>query len=488
MSSLKIFISYSHKSDDEKCKERLRIHLDVLKSQNQVEVWEDRQLKSGDLWLEEIRKRLEWANIAIFLVSADSLTSEFILNEELPELIKAARFIPIVIKPCAWKSVPLLKKYQGHTKENAPLLAFDPIEQERVFADLADELYRRYIESKDILVNNGKSEKTKKVSHIVLPEPTPIDELNDIRGQVIDHLVQSIEKADLPCLTKRLAYHLKLDSDSGKELAVSVATSLLDMGFFQTNKGCLFNTCSDYLPRKNENIKVVEHLKRELTPEEVTRFKRAINEISTLLTIFELNDAELVKHCVQYGKNHFHIEGISTEFGAEIILRRMGISDVLTPDITPCRDRVFHLGGKISLERESIEKWSNEDNEEQAVIDVLNIVNGYMFSANNKPVRHKNDYLSASEKRMLNSDIKRCMKDEGSNRCFFIPYDFNDEQEVCQLYLKVKKQLPDLVILAFEYSDSVFIFSKDSDEIEGDDDIASYLKYLYVEFNLFDDL
>ena len=78
-----VFISYSH--EDEEWKDRLVSHLGVLREAGVIEVWEDRQIAGGDEWLKEIQNGLDKAHIAVFLVSANSLTSQFILKQEIGE-------------------------------------------------------------------------------------------------------------------------------------------------------------------------------------------------------------------------------------------------------------------------------------------------------------------------------------------------------------------------------------------------------------------
>ena len=74
----KVFISYSRK--DAKYKERLVTHLNVLEKQGLLDVWEDQRIAAGANWRAELDKALNEAHVAILLVSADFLTSEFILS------------------------------------------------------------------------------------------------------------------------------------------------------------------------------------------------------------------------------------------------------------------------------------------------------------------------------------------------------------------------------------------------------------------------
>ena len=74
----KIFISYSHK--DEAWKDRLVSHLGVLAKQGTLEVWDDRRIAAGDDWQTEIEQAIETCHIAVLLISADFLASDFILG------------------------------------------------------------------------------------------------------------------------------------------------------------------------------------------------------------------------------------------------------------------------------------------------------------------------------------------------------------------------------------------------------------------------
>ncbi|HXT19458.1 MAG TPA: toll/interleukin-1 receptor domain-containing protein [Thermoanaerobaculia bacterium] len=84
-----VFISYSRKDADWLVK--LRKYLQPLEEKGLLRIWDDTQIKPGAQWLEEIRESLGRARVAVLLVSQNFLTSEFIREKELPELLKGAK-------------------------------------------------------------------------------------------------------------------------------------------------------------------------------------------------------------------------------------------------------------------------------------------------------------------------------------------------------------------------------------------------------------
>ena len=86
MERVKVFISYSHK--DEMWKDRLLTHLSVLDHEGLLHVWTDRRIEVGASWQAKINEAMSDSRVAVLLVTANFLTSEFILNQEVPRLLQ----------------------------------------------------------------------------------------------------------------------------------------------------------------------------------------------------------------------------------------------------------------------------------------------------------------------------------------------------------------------------------------------------------------
>ncbi len=136
----KIFVSYSHR--DSEYLDRLMIHLKPLQKQGLIDVWADTRLTAGDKWKREIDKSLKSARAAILLLSADFLASEFIVENELPPILKAADakgtlIIPVLLKPCRFIRDANLNVFQCINPPDQPLSLMPADQRELVYDTIA---------------------------------------------------------------------------------------------------------------------------------------------------------------------------------------------------------------------------------------------------------------------------------------------------------------------------------------------------------------
>jgi hypothetical protein len=137
----KIFISYSHQ--DAAWLERLRVHLRPLERDFGADVWDDTRIQSGAKWREEIELALESARVAILLVSADFLGSDFIAGNELPSLLKAAEeegavILPIILNHSGFMRHEALSRFQAFNPPSKPLLDMPRGKQAAVLEKVAE--------------------------------------------------------------------------------------------------------------------------------------------------------------------------------------------------------------------------------------------------------------------------------------------------------------------------------------------------------------
>lgn len=135
-----VFVSYCHR--DAEHLRRLLVHLRPYERNSNVELWHDGKIRTGDRWRTEISDAINRAAAAILLISPDFLASDFIVNNELPPLLKAVevdgvRILPIIIGPCAFSSNEELAGFQAINSPDESLISIDTAKQEELWAELA---------------------------------------------------------------------------------------------------------------------------------------------------------------------------------------------------------------------------------------------------------------------------------------------------------------------------------------------------------------
>ena len=143
MTTPTVFISYSHQ--DEEWKDLLVRQLKVLQVEGLLEVWEDRKIAAGDGWQSEIEAAIEKARAAVLLISADFLTSGFILSSEVPRLLErqakgGLRVIPLIVRPCAWRHISWLAKMQCRPIDGRALAQGSAVQIENDLSTFVEEI------------------------------------------------------------------------------------------------------------------------------------------------------------------------------------------------------------------------------------------------------------------------------------------------------------------------------------------------------------
>lgn len=119
-----VFLSYS--PEDEDLKNQLVAQLGVLDRAGLLDVWSADQIGAGADWQSEITRAMSEAKVAVLLVSANFLNSEFILNDQVPALLQRREreglvILPLIAKACAWQQVDWLARLVGDPKQVMPL-------------------------------------------------------------------------------------------------------------------------------------------------------------------------------------------------------------------------------------------------------------------------------------------------------------------------------------------------------------------------------
>lgn len=135
-----VFISYSHK--DKRWLEVLENCLKPGLRGSSIGAWYDGKINPGDDWEKEIKHALASTKVAVLLVSYHYLASDFIMDEELPYLLKAAdekkiTLIPVLVRRCLWKNT-LLRSIEWANDPDRPLSILSPPAKEKKLIEICE--------------------------------------------------------------------------------------------------------------------------------------------------------------------------------------------------------------------------------------------------------------------------------------------------------------------------------------------------------------
>lgn len=146
-----LFVSYSHQDQD--WFELLKTHLRPLKRSGTLEIWDDRKIRPGSNWREEIRKAIEACKVAVLLITPDFLASDFIAENELPPLLEAAQtdgveIFPLLVSYSLFTDSPELSNLQAFNSPAEPLDTLPKSKQNRVLTDAARSITAAFLKKR----------------------------------------------------------------------------------------------------------------------------------------------------------------------------------------------------------------------------------------------------------------------------------------------------------------------------------------------------
>lgn len=138
----KVFISYSHV--DKKWVDKLCTVINPLERGSRITLWDDRRIKVGTEWRDEIKKALASTKVAVLLVSPDFLASDFIAQHELPPLLDAAQqedilIVWIPVRASMYKEAGI-EKYQAAINPEKPLAQMRKHKQEEALVEIGERI------------------------------------------------------------------------------------------------------------------------------------------------------------------------------------------------------------------------------------------------------------------------------------------------------------------------------------------------------------
>jgi hypothetical protein len=141
-----VFISYCAK--DKRWLESLKTFLAPAIREQKLMVWDDSMLKAGDMWKNEIQSALDSARVGVLLVTPDFLASKFIVENELPRLLDAARrdgarILWIPVKPSAYADTPL-KDFQAAFRPSSPLSTLTTAKRDEAWLSIKEEIMHAF--------------------------------------------------------------------------------------------------------------------------------------------------------------------------------------------------------------------------------------------------------------------------------------------------------------------------------------------------------
>lgn len=170
-SPIKVFIVYAH--EDKPVRDKLIKQFRPLVHNQEIDLWSDHEIMPGDLWDDEIRKRLKSSDLILLLISDDFFASEYINQVELQEVLSLhrqgkTRLLPIIARHCGWEEMKYISNLQALPPEGKPIVSKE--------WSSADEPYHTVFQGVKLVIRDiKKSRKDLNKTN----KPTPVNQKNN---------------------------------------------------------------------------------------------------------------------------------------------------------------------------------------------------------------------------------------------------------------------------------------------------------------------
>lgn len=232
-----IFISYSHQ--DKKWLTEVKKVLSILEYNYQLVIWEDSKIKVGSNWHNEIVQSINKSKVAILLVSNNFLSSKFIVTNELPRILKAARkdglvIFNVILDICTFQLTEL-KTFQCFNNPDYPLEDLERKERKAALVRLATKLFeavKQPSNTKSVLDRSLLSDEDSPLclplilAYLVKTGPKPITEAQNNTGVRRKVLVAALEEL------QKLGYVEKIQGVYNKKPSAMWRASVLGTNIF----------------------------------------------------------------------------------------------------------------------------------------------------------------------------------------------------------------------------------------------------------------
>lgn len=247
-SNLCLFICYSQVNKPEKL--RLITHLTPMVQKFNVELWHDEKIALGSDWKDEIQAKLTGMNIFLFLVSADSLASEFVNQVEYVQALeeykkRQVELIPILIQPCDWRAHDV-SRFQCLPRSGEPISSLPKPEEgyTQVSTELRQHLENKYFRAEQ---QNREMTETQDVQDSNNTSVSPINEEPMYRESWKSQPLSNGEALPLQKLIKSLKEVMQFRNQLSRLDE--------DLASFKSDLSLLLNQISRFLKELEDTLK-----------------------------------------------------------------------------------------------------------------------------------------------------------------------------------------------------------------------------------------